>query len=70
VALVKLLRCNGHSLDVYDASPAPVYRVLRRPGGPPVKAHGWRLLADDAARTALRELLATGYYEGETPSTE
>lgn len=59
---MKLLRCNGTYLEVRNAGPA-LLRLEAREGGPPIKLNGWWLLEDDAARDAVREVMATGLYD-------
>lgn len=58
---MKLLTCNGCVLEIRDAGPV-IFRLTA--GAVPLKAHGVRLLEDDAARAELRALLETGLYAG------
>ena len=59
---MKLIHSNGKLLEVRDVGPV-VFRL--RAGEIPIKVNGHHLMEDDAARDLLRELLATGWYEGE-----
>jgi len=61
---VKLLHSNGEILEARDVGPV-VYRVRRRPGGPPIKLNGHHLLDDAEAHAALAEVRATGLYDCE-----
>lgn len=61
---MKFIRCDGKIYEVYDVQ-APIVRLLRRPGGIPIKAHGSRLLEDNEARAELRELLDSELYDRE-----
>lgn len=55
---MKLIRCNGKVLEVWDI-PSPA--ILRLSAGPaPIKAHGWHLLEDDLARAMIRRALWEG----------
>ncbi len=58
---MKLIYSNGALLEVRDLGPV-VFRL--RAGRVPLKYNGYRILEDEAARDLLRELLATGLYEG------
>lgn len=58
---MKLLSCNGRTMEVRDVSDVLV-RLTALPGGPPIKAVGDRIVGDDAAREELRALRATGLY--------
>jgi hypothetical protein len=58
---VKLIYCNGTILEVRDAGPV-VFRL--RAGKIPIKVNGYQLLEEGPARDLLRDLLATGWYEG------
>ncbi len=59
---MKLITCNGLEMTVRDAGPV-LMRFVRRPGGPPLKHNGSRVVEDDAARDITREVLALGWYE-------
>ncbi len=59
---MKLLYGNGKVLEARDVGPVLV-RFRARAGGPPIKYNGWEILDDDAARTRLEEVRATGLYE-------
>jgi hypothetical protein len=59
---MKLIQSNGLELTVRDAGPVLV-RFVRRPGGPPLKQNGVRVVDDDKARDDVREVLASGWYE-------
>ena len=58
---MKLIHSNGAVLEVRDVSPV-IFRL--RAGRVPIKVNGYRIVEDGAARELLRELLATGLYEG------
>lgn len=62
---MKLLRCDGRVLEVRDVGPV-LLRVRAREI--PVKGDPWRIVEDDEARRAVREVLATGLYVREVPS--
>ena len=58
---MKLIHSNGKLLEVRDAGPV-VFRL--HAGEVPIKVNGYYIMEDDAARNLLRDLLATGWYEG------
>lgn len=58
---MKLIYGNGKVMEVRDIGPV-VFRL--RAGEVPIKVNGYQLLEDDPARDLLRDLLATGWYEG------
>lgn len=58
---MKLLRCDGKTLEVRDVSEV-IYRLLAR--DVPIKLNGWRLVSDDEARSILTELRALDLYDG------
>lgn len=57
---MKLLWCNGKTLEVRDVGPV-IFR-LEAETVPLVPAGGYRLLGEDEAREQLRALLKTGLY--------
>lgn len=58
---MKLIHSNGAVLEVRDVS-GVIFRL--RAGEVPIKVNGYQLLEDEPARDLLRDLLATGWYEG------
>lgn len=58
---MKLIWCDGRTLEVRDVSDV-IFRL--RAVTLPIKVNGYRIMEDGAARDLLRELLATGLYEG------
>lgn len=60
----KLIMCDGKTYTVHDMG-ALMVRLARREGGPPIKAHGTRIVEDGEARAELRELIDSGLYERE-----
>jgi len=58
---MKLVYGNGKLLEVRDVGPV-IFRLTA--DRVPIKVNGHRLVEDDDARELLRELLATGSYEG------
>ena len=62
---MKLLRCDGAELTVYDLG-AALYQIRVRDGGPPIKHNGWQIVEDDAARELAQELRSTGLYDAES----
>ncbi len=58
---MKLIHSTGAVLEVRDAGPV-IFRL--HAGEVPIKVNGYRLLDDEPARDLLRDLLATGWYEG------
>jgi plasmid stability protein len=53
---MKILRCDGRTLDVYDAR-----LIMRLRAGPaPIRAHGTRVLDEDEAREILKQALREG----------
>lgn len=63
---MKLVRCNGHQLTVYDLG-EPLMVICTRPDGPPIKHNGTAILEDEAARDILKDLLRSGHYEKVKP---
>jgi hypothetical protein len=59
---MKLVYGNGKVLEVRDAGPC-LMKFQVRPGGPPIKVNGYRLLGDDEARDLVRDLLGSGLYD-------
>jgi len=55
---MKLLRCDGRFLEVYDVAAPALMRLVAGPA--PIKAHGWRLLEDDAAREVIKRVMREG----------
>lgn len=53
---MKLLRCNGRELLVYDIGEKPVFRLKAQYG--PIRCHGTFLLEDAVAREWIRQLAA------------
>ena len=61
MALV-LVRCDGRTLEVRRVGEVKV-KFVARSGGPPIKAHGWRLIEEDVLAPELRELADSGLHE-------
>lgn len=59
---MKLLRGNGTEVTVRDVGPV-LARVIQRPGGPPIKFNGYRIVDEDEARAVLRKLINAGLYD-------
>lgn len=55
---MKLVRCNGFMLSVWDVVDEPLMQLVA--GEAPIKAHGWHLLSEDDARELLRRVLREG----------
>lgn len=64
---MKLLYGNGSVLEVRNVSEV-IYRI-RAGNNIPIKFNGYRILEDDAAREALKDVLELGYHEGEKVET-
>lgn len=60
---MKYVSSNGRVLEVRDVGPV-IFRLTTRPGGPPIKHNGDRVVEDDEARRLLRGLLDVGMYDG------
>lgn len=58
---MKLIHSNGRTLEVRDAGPV-VFRLTAR--DVPIKVNGYYLLEENPARDLLRDLLASGCYDG------
>ena len=59
---MKLLRSNGRELTVRDVGPV-IFRLTTERGGLPLPCHD-AILEDDETKNILRDLLATGRYNG------
>lgn len=55
-----LIHSDGRTLDVYRM-PDPIMRLVADRGCP-LKMNGWHVMDEEAARAALREIVATGLY--------
>lgn len=57
---MKVLTCDGRTLEVRDAGPVR-FRMMAREA--PIKAHGCRVVEDVEARALVRKLIDSGLHD-------